>query len=102
VFAVVGDSLFVSTDRGAAFTKVGGPLEKERIRALAAASDGMVFVGSFRGILASRDAGSTWATLTGTLPNTDVRAIAIGGSPESRLWIGLAGGSVWSAPLPKR
>ena len=102
VFAVVGNSLFVSTDRGVAFAKVGGAMEKERIRALAAAPDGTVFAGSFRGIFATRDAGTTWTTLTGTLPNTDVRAIAIGGSPESRLWIGLAGGSVWSAPLPTR
>ena len=102
VFAVVGNSLFVSADRGAAFTKVGGTLEKERIRALAAAPDGMLFVGSFRGISASRDAGTTWTALTGTLPNTDVRAIVIGGAPDTRLWIGLAGGGVWSAPLPKR
>ena len=102
VFAVAGNSLFVSTDRGAAFAKVGGTVEKERIRALAAAPDGTVFAGSFRGIFATRDAGTTWTALTGSLPNTDVRAIAIGGSPESRLWVGLAGGSVWSAPLPKR
>ena len=102
VFAVVGNSLFMSTDRGAAFAKVGGTLEKERIRALAAAPDGTVFAGSFRGIFATRDAGTTWTALTGSLPNTDVRAIAIGGGPESRLWIGLAGGSVWSAPLPNR
>ena len=81
---------------------MGGTLEKERIRALAAAPDGTVFAGSFRGIFATRDAGTTWTALTGSLPNTDVRAIAIGGSPETRLWIGLAGGSVWSAPLPLR
>ncbi len=102
VFTVVGQSLFASADRGATFAKVGGTLEKERLRALAAAPDGMLFTGSFRGIFASRDGGTTWATLTGKLPNTDVRAIAIGGSPEARLWIGLAGGSVWSVPLPRR
>jgi hypothetical protein len=102
LFVVAGQSAFVSTDRGATFTKLGGLLEKERIRALAAAPDGAMFAGSFRGIFTSRDGGTTWTALTGTLPNTDVRAIAVGGDPESRLWIGLAGGSVWSAPLPKR
>ena len=102
VFVVAGLSLFVSADRGAAFTKIGGTLEKERVRAFASAPDGMLFAGSFRGIFASRDSGTTWTALTGKLPNTDVRAIAVGGSPEARLWIGLAGGSVWSAPLPKR
>ena len=102
VWALSGQSLFLSADRGTAFAKVGGTLEKERLRALAAAPDGTLFTGSSRGIFASRDGGTTWTPLTGTLPNTDVRAIAVGGSPDVRLWIGLAGGSVWSAPLPKR
>lgn len=102
VFAVASQALFVSADRGATFTKIAGTLEKERVRSLAVAPDGLLLAGSFRGLFASRDGGASWISLTGKLPNTDVRAIAVGGSPEARLWIGLAGGSVWSAPLPKR
>ena len=77
-------------------------LEKERVRAVAISSDGLAFAGAFRGVFLSQDGGSTWTTINGSLPNTNVRALAIGGSADVRLWIGLAGGSVWSAPLPRR
>jgi hypothetical protein len=72
------------------------------VRAVVTSSNGVVFAGAFGGVFLSQDGGSTWATINGSLPNTDVRALAIGGGADVRLWIGLGGGSVWSAPLPRK
>jgi photosystem II stability/assembly factor-like uncharacterized protein len=102
VFVASVEGLYRSTDRGATFTKLGSALEKQRVRAVAIGADGIVFAGSFGGVFVSEDGGSTWTTMNGSLPNTDVRALAIGGAPEVRLWIGLAGGSVWSVPLRRK
>ena len=39
--------LFRSTDSGVTFTKIGAALEKERVRAVAISSEGLVFAGAF-------------------------------------------------------
>jgi photosystem II stability/assembly factor-like uncharacterized protein len=102
VFVATVAGLFRSTDSGVTFTKIGSALEKQRVRAVAISSDGLVFAGAFGGVFLSHDSGSTWTTINGSLPNTNVRALAIGGGADVRLWVGLGGGSVWSAPLPRR
>ena len=39
--------------------------------------------------------------MSDSLPHRDVRALAVGGAPGSlRLWVGTAGGGVFSTPLP--
>ncbi len=103
VFAATLTGLFRSADSGVTFTKIGAALEKERVRALAISSEGLVFAGAFGGVFVSNDGGTTWTSINGSLPNTDVRALAIGGpAADVRLWAGFAGGSVWSTALPRR
>jgi hypothetical protein len=51
-------------------------------------------------VFRSTDGGATWSPLNDGLLNTDVRALAIAGGTPSRLYAGLAGGSVFSTELP--
>ena len=70
------------------------------MEAVAVSSSGKVFCGTFHGVFASADGGSTWAAMNDGLINTDVRALAIGGGNSPRLYAGLAAGSVYSTELP--
>ncbi|MDQ1347208.1 MAG: hypothetical protein QG573_577, partial [Acidobacteriota bacterium] len=101
LFVATEKGLFLSHDRGASFAKAGSALAEEDVEAVAVAPDGKLFAGSWRGIFTSRDRGATWLSMSDGLPHRDVRALAVGGAPGSlRLWVGTAGGSVVSTPLP--
>ena len=99
VFIATEKGLFRSTDGGGTFAKVGGALAEEDVEAVVADGKGNLYVGTFNGVFRSSDGGGTWTAMNDGLLNTDVRALAVSGSP-ARLFAGIAGGSVWSAPLP--
>ncbi|MCM2270379.1 MAG: hypothetical protein NDJ75_09775 [Thermoanaerobaculia bacterium] len=102
LFAATEKGLYVSIDSGASWSRVGvgAGLEDEEVEAVAIdPASGAVFAGSFGGVFRSADGGTSWAPANDGLPNTDVRALAIAGSPP-RLWAGVAGGSFWSTELP--
>ncbi|MBP9146858.1 MAG: hypothetical protein KBI44_20475 [Thermoanaerobaculia bacterium] len=101
LFVATEKGLFLSNDSGANFQKAGSALADEDVEAVAVAPDGRLYAGSWRGLFTSRDAGVTWTSLSESLPHRDVRALAVGGAPGSlRLWVGTAGGGVFSTPLP--
>ncbi len=89
------------TTAARASQKAGSALAEEDVEAVAVAPDGRLFAGSWRGVFTSRDGGATWISMSDGLPHRDVRALAVGGAAGSlRLWVGTAGGSVFSTPLP--
>jgi len=93
------EGLYRSTDRGASWSRADG-VEGDDVQALALdPGSGAVYAGSFHGVFRSTDGGVSWTSITDGLPCTDVRALAVGGNP-SRLWAGIAGGSVYSTGLP--
>ena len=99
VLVATEKGLFRSTDGGATFAKAGGALGEEDVEAVAFDGRGGAWAGTFSGVFRSSDGGTTWSALSDGLPNTDVRALAVAGTP-ARLYAGIAGGSVWSMPLP--
>ena len=99
LYAASEQGLFRSTDGGETFLLVGGALAGEDVEAVVVAPDGRAFAGSFHGVFASRDGGETWQKMNDGLLQTDVRELAIGGTP-TRLWAGTAGNGVWSTDLP--
>ena len=99
LFVATKEGLFRSSDGGASWAKVGG-LEDDDIEAVVFEPGGKAIdVGNFGGVFRSTDGGETWQGLGDGLVNTDVRALAIAGSP-ARLWVGTAGGGVVSRELP--
>lgn len=101
LFVATEKGLFLSSDSGASFEKAGSAVTEEDVEAVAVAPDGRLYAGSWRGVFTSRDAGATWTSMSDSLPHRDVRALAVGGAPGSpRLWVGTAGGGVFSTPLP--
>ena len=97
LFAATEKGLYRSADLGSSWSAV--VVEKDGdVEAVVASASGRVFAGTFHGVFESKDGGSTWAPFAPGLPNTDVRALAIGNAP-SRLYAGIAGGSVWSIEL---
>lgn len=101
LFVATEKGLFLSNDSGATFQKAGSALAEEDVESVAVAPDGKLFAGSWRGVFTSRDGGATWTSMSDTLPHRDVRALAVGGAPGSlRLWVGTAGGGVFSISLP--
>ena len=100
VYVATEKGLFRSADGGATFAKVDTG-EGDTVYDCVVAPDGRVFVGKFEGVFVSADAGATWTELSKGLANVDARAIAIGGAAgQMRLYVGFAGASVWSRPLP--
>jgi photosystem II stability/assembly factor-like uncharacterized protein len=93
------EGLYRSDDGGATFTVVGGALGGEDVEAVVFDSRGHAYAGTFSGVFRSADGAASWLAMSDGLPNTDVRALAVAGSP-ARLYAGIAGGSVWSLPLP--
>jgi photosystem II stability/assembly factor-like uncharacterized protein len=100
VFVATDKGLFRSTDSGETWTQVTQGLKGDDVEAVVASRDGQVFAGTFYGVFRSADGGATWSALNDGLLNTDVRALAISGGAPSRLYAGLAGGSVFSTELP--
>ena len=95
VFVATKKGLYGSDDNGATWKKAA--LKDDEVEAVAISPSGKVFCGTFHGVFVSADGGSTWNAMNDGLLNTDVRALAVGGS---RLYAGLAGGSVYSTELP--
>ncbi|MCM2424957.1 hypothetical protein [Streptomyces sp. RKAG337] len=106
-----GDTIRHSDDDGATFTPsvIEGDGRPIRVVALAqhnetlfAATASVWYPGTEiaagRGVLRSLDNGSTWHSVTGNLPNLDVRALAVD-PQEPSLYAGLHGGSVYRLPL---
>ena len=94
LFAATKEGLYRSSDNGATWTKA--QIKDDDVEAVAA-SGGKVFAGTFHGVFMSADGGNKWTALNDGLTNTDVRALAIGGT---RLYAGIAGGSVQSIEIP--
>jgi len=88
--------LYRSSDNGATWSRAPG-IKEDEVEAVVMAPNGKVFCGTFDGVFVSSDGGSTWTAFNEGLVNTDVRALAIGGS---RLYAGFAGGSLQSIELP--
>ncbi len=101
LFVATEKGLFLSRDGGTSFEKAGSAVAEEDVESVAVAPDGKLFAGSWRGVFTSRDGGATWTSMSESLPHRDVRALAVGGSAaDLRLWVGTAGGGVFSTPLP--
>ena len=99
LFAATDKGLFRSSDAAASWSKASG-IEDEEVRAVAVdPASGTVYAGAFHGVFVSKDGGESWKAANESLPNTDVRALAVAGSPP-RLWAGTAGGSLFSTELP--
>jgi photosystem II stability/assembly factor-like uncharacterized protein len=96
VYVAGKEHLYRSTDSGASWTAV--KLEED-VESVVVSPQGVAYAGAFHGVFKSADGGDTWTAVGAGLPNSDVRALAIGGSPP-RLYAGIAGGSVWSTELP--
>jgi photosystem II stability/assembly factor-like uncharacterized protein len=96
VYVASKEHLYRSADSGASWTQVR---LDEDVESIVVSSQGVAYAGAFHGVFKSADGGQTWTPVSADLPNTDVRALAIGGSPP-RLYAGIAGGSVWSTELP--
>ncbi len=96
IYVATKQGLYRSSDSGATWSRAPG-IKEDEVEAVALAANGKVFCGTFDGVFMSADEGSTWTALNEGLMNTDVRALAIGGS---RLYAGFAGGSVQSMELP--
>jgi photosystem II stability/assembly factor-like uncharacterized protein len=93
------EGLFRSLDGGLSWQRVSSDLEDEDVEAVVVSAAGEVFAGTFLGVVRSSDGGESWIDMRNGLPNTDVRALALGGEPQ-RLWVGTAGGGVWSIEAP--
>ncbi len=101
LFVATEKGLFLSNDSGVSFQKAGSALADEDVESVAVAPDGRLYAGSWRGVFTSRDAGVTWTGMSESLPHRDVRALAVGGTQgDLRIWVGTAGGGVFSTPLP--
>ncbi len=101
LFVATKEGLYRSTDSGATWTKVSKGIKGDEVEAVVVSpSGGKVFCGTFEGVFFSADGGDTWNALNDGLMNTDVRALAIAGGNPSRLYAGVAGGSVHSMELP--
>lgn len=101
LFVATDQGLYRSADAGASWARVGAGsgLEDDDVEAVAIDPvGGAVFAGTFHGVFRSADGGESWSAMNDGLANTDVRALAVSGSP-ARLWAGTAGGSVFSAGL---
>jgi len=96
MYVATKKGLYRSSDNGATWSKATG-IKDDEVEAVVVAPSGKVFCGTFDGVFVSADGGATWTALNDGLLNTDVRALAIGGS---RLYAGTAGGSVQSIDLP--
>jgi photosystem II stability/assembly factor-like uncharacterized protein len=96
VYVATEKHLYRRADAGSSWSPVR--LEED-VEAVVVAPGGAAYAGTFHGVFKSADGGATWTGTSAGLPNTDVRALAIGGSPP-RLYAGIAGGSVWSIELP--
>ncbi|MEO8277341.1 MAG: hypothetical protein ABI639_14095 [Thermoanaerobaculia bacterium] len=102
LFAATDKGLFKSADSATSWTRVGATsgLEDDDVAAVALdPASGALFAGTFQGVFRSSDNGATWKPMNEALPNTDVRALAVSGSP-ARLWAGTAGGSIYSTEIP--
>lgn len=101
LFAATEKGLYRSSDAGANWARVGSGsgIEGDDVEAVVTDPAGAVYAGTFHGVFRSADGGESWSAMADGLPNTDVRALAVAGSP-ARLWAGTAGGSVWSTELP--
>jgi photosystem II stability/assembly factor-like uncharacterized protein len=102
LFAATEKGLYRSTDAAASWARVGteSGLKGDDVEAVAIdPASGAVYAGTFHGVFHSGDGGASWSLRSDGLPNTDVRVLAVAGSP-ARLWAGTAGGSVWSTELP--
>lgn len=100
LFAATEHGLFRSTDGGDSWRRVTEGLKDDDVEGVAVVSEQEVWAGAFHGVFRSTDGGSTWTPMNGSMPNVDVRALAIAPGSPARIYVGLAGGSVWSAELP--
>jgi photosystem II stability/assembly factor-like uncharacterized protein len=100
VYVATKEGLFRSTDAGATWSRTSQGLEGDEVEAVAVARDGQAFAGTFHGVFRSTDGGTTWKVMNDGLACTDVRALAIAGGSPTRLYAGLAGGSVVSIEMP--
>jgi photosystem II stability/assembly factor-like uncharacterized protein len=88
--------LFRSDDKGSTWSNATEGLESNDVEAVAVGAEGRIFIGTFTGVLLSTDGGTTWEPFGEGLPNTDVRALALDQADPPRLYVGTAGGSVFS------
>jgi photosystem II stability/assembly factor-like uncharacterized protein len=101
LFVATKEGLFRSADSGATWKKASlGIKDDDDVEAVVTSPSGKVFCGLFHGVFVSADGGEKWSALNDGLMNTDVRALAIGGGSQPRLYAGIAGGSVQSIELP--
>ena len=95
------EGLFRSADSGATWKKASlGIKDDDDVEAVVASPSGKVFCGLFHGVFFSADGGEKWTPLNDGLMNPDVRALAVGGGSQPRLYAGIAAGSVQSIELP--
>jgi hypothetical protein len=76
-----GGGLYVSSDRGASWTAVPGPVGEVR-SLLADPARGVIYAATSAALYVSPDRGATWNAIDFGLPTLDVSALALGEGPD--------------------
>lgn len=92
LFAGTDDGVFVSTDRGANWTKLSKPWHG-KVHRLALNQRNWLYAATEGGVYCTRDQGATWIEANGGLTNLNTGALAV--APDGQVWVGTWGSGVF-------
>jgi photosystem II stability/assembly factor-like uncharacterized protein len=97
VYAGTTKGLFKTTNRGAAWTRIGQALGDQYVSSLVIdpATPGIVFVAGRAGVFKSTDAGATWAASSAGLETLNVRTMVISPQDSRTLFAGTNGSGLY-------